>query len=140
MTVNDWFQIVNLVVLPQWLLMVVAPKWGVTKWLIKWQLIPLGLSLGYTFMIFVSGGIDFEAFSSLELLSKLFSDPFLVLLGWVHYLAFDLFVGSWILKDSEKYGIHHGLVIPCLLCCFMLGPVGFLLYQLIRRIGYQVNA
>ena len=64
----------------------------------------------------------------------LFTDPYLVTVGWIHYLAFDLFVGCWEVNDSRKQGISHWFVIPCLLLTFLLGPTGLVLYFLIRTI------
>ena len=57
----------------------------------------------------------------------------MLLAGWIHYLCFDLFIGSWEVRDSEQRGISHWLVLPCLFFTFMLGPVGLLLYFTIRR-------
>lgn len=64
----------------------------------------------------------------------LFQNQKLVVAGWVHYLAFDLLTGIFIKKNSLKYGISHWFIIPCLLFTFMLGPVGLLLYLLMRFI------
>jgi hypothetical protein len=63
---------------------------------------------------------------------ELFQNKTLVTAGWVHYLAFDLMTGIWIKRNSLKFGIPHVFIIPCLLFTFMLGPVGLLLYLLIR--------
>jgi hypothetical protein len=54
------------------------------------------------------------------------------LAGWIHYLAFDLFVGAWEVRDAQRQGIHHLLVIPCLLATLMAGPAGLALYWLLR--------
>jgi hypothetical protein len=54
------------------------------------------------------------------------------LAGWIHYLAFDLLVGIWEVRDSHERGVPHWLVIPCLFFTFMLGPIGFLLYCAVR--------
>ena len=56
----------------------------------------------------------------------------LLLAGWVHYLAFDLFVGSWEVEDARARGVSHWLVLPCLLCTFLAGPAGLGLYLLVR--------
>ena len=73
-------------------------------------------------------------FGSLAAVSVLFTVDELLLAGWVHYLAFDLFVGAWEVRDSQSRGIHHLLVIPCLLATFMAGPAGLLLYWILRSI------
>ena len=84
------------------------------------------------FQVFTPG--DFEKFSSLNGVMDLFTDKTAVTAGWVHYLAFDLLTGIWIKKNAQKYNIHHLILIPCLLLTFMLGPIGFLLYLLVRSI------
>src|SRR6266566_35749 len=66
----------------------------------------------------------------------LFSNRWLVLAGWIHYLAFDLFVGSWEVRDARERGIPHLAVVPCLLLTFMFGPAGWLAYSGVR-IAYQ---
>jgi len=63
---------------------------------------------------------------------ELFQNKTIVTAGWVHYLAFDLMTGAWIKKNSLKYNITHWLIIPCLFLTFMLGPIGLLLYLIIR--------
>jgi hypothetical protein len=72
-------------------------------------------------------------FGSLPEVMKLFTNEWAVLAGWIHYLAFDMFVGAWEVKDSQEQGVSHVLVIPCLVLTFLLGPIGFLLYHIIRR-------
>ena len=56
----------------------------------------------------------------------------MLLAGWIHYLAFDLFIGGWETRDAVRNGIPHLLVIPCLLLTFMLGPIGLLAYFALR--------
>ena len=68
-------------------------------------------------------------FSTLAGVALLFSNPWLLLAGWMHYLAFDLLVGSWEVRDARERGIPHLLVVPCLLLTFMFGPAGWLLYH-----------
>ena len=52
--------------------------------------------------------------------------------GWIHYLAFDLFIGAWEVRDAQANRVPHLLVVPCLLLTFMLGPAGLLLYLVLR--------
>ena len=78
--------------------------------------------------------MDMQSFSSLEGVKSMFSSDVAVLTGWVHYLVFDLLIGNWILNQSRKNEIPHLLVVPCLLLCFMFGPAGFLVYQLILMV------
>jgi len=127
------FQVANLLVMPQWLLMIVAPRWSVTQWLVRTLLIPALLAVLYTYYIFLGGSkLDFQSFSTLAGVKALFSEGGAVLAGWIHYLAFDLTVGSWVLRNGQRRGVNHFLLIPCLFFCFMLGPLGLLLYLIIR--------
>jgi hypothetical protein len=67
----------------------------------------------------------------------LFQNRAMLLAGWVHYLAFDLFVGSWEVRDAQRIGIAHYLVVPCLVLTFLFGPAGWLLYLLIRNVALR---
>jgi hypothetical protein len=67
-----------------------------------------------------------------------FSVPHIVVAGWIHYLIFDLFVGAWETRDAQRRGIPHLLVIPCLIVTLMIGPVGLLLYVLVRFFSKRV--
>ena len=112
--------------------MTVAPKWKWTHKLVDSKIIPLILSLVY--IIYFLQGMGAEGdFGSLAGVMKLFTVDVLVLAGWIHYLAFDLLIGSWVLKRSQELGIAHWWIIPCLLLCFMAGPAGFLLFWVISR-------
>ena len=63
----------------------------------------------------------------------MFQDPWALLAGWVHYLCFDLAVGAWALRDAQRRGLPHLLLVPALVLTFLLGPVGLLLYAGLRR-------
>lgn len=133
MTPAEVFSIANLMAMPMWLLMIILPKWKITRYLIDYKVIPLLLALLYVIYIFlafkISGGMDFGNLSSVM---ALFTEENAVLAGWVHYLAFDLLVGMWMLDQNKQLGIHQLLMVPCLFGTFMLGPVGFLLFMIIR--------
>jgi hypothetical protein len=116
-----------------WLLLILLPRWRATQALAG-VAIPLVMAVVYLVLIVrympgTSGG-----FGSLTDVAALFSDPGLLLAGWVHYLAFDLFIGSWEVRDATRLKLPHLLVIPCLLLTFMLGPVGLLAYFVLRLV------
>jgi len=135
MTPATIFSIVNLIAMPMWLLMIFLPKWKITRYLIDYKIIPIILSIIYAVYIFISlstgGGMDFGTLASVM---ELFTAENTVLAGWVHYLAFDLLVGMWILDQNKELEISHLLIIPCLLGTFMLGPIGFLLFIILKTI------
>lgn len=134
MTPDQAFQIANTLILPQWLLMGFAPRWFVTQFLVKSFIIPVLLAVLYAVYIFGGGPIDFAAFGTLEGVKGLFQTggDGVVLAGWIHYLAFDLIAGSVVMRDAQERGIPHWWVIIPIFFCFMLGPVGLLLYWIIR--------
>jgi hypothetical protein len=128
------FSIGNLVAMTGWILLTVAPRWKVTRTVVLSGLIPLLLGAAYLILVALFFGKSEGSFGTLSGVMTLFQNPWAVLAGWIHYLAFDLFVGSWEVRDSERHGISHFLVIPCLFLTFMLGPVGLLVYFIIRGI------
>lgn len=133
MNADTVFSIANTSVLPMWLLMIALPKWRVTRFLVDFRVLPILLSLIYVTYIALSfqSGNSFD-FGSLESVMSLFTEKDAVLAGWIHYLAFDLLVGMWMLDKNRTLGIHPLLMAPCLLGAFMFGPLGFLLFSIIR--------
>ncbi len=73
-------------------------------------------------------------FGSLKSVMQLFTVENAVLAGWIHYLAFDLLVGMWIVNQNKTLNIHPVILAPCLLGTFLFGPVGFLVFMIIRAI------
>ena len=128
------FSLVSSLAAVQWLLLIILPKWRVTLWLISYPLVPIVLSVIYCIYITGFFSISGGGYESLQQVRTLFANDSLLLAGWVHYLAFDLLIGFAIIRSSQERTISHWLVIPCLVMTFMFGPVGFLLYQIIKKI------
>ena len=128
------FSVCSTAVLPGWLLLLVLPRWKWTLGIISAGLLPFMLGLVYLGLLItaVSNMPEGGGFGSLAALSIAFSNPYGLAAGWVHYLAFDLFIGAWEVRDSQKNDIPHWMVVPCLPLTFMAGPVGLVLYLLIR--------
>jgi len=135
MSPTEIFSIVNIIAMPMWLLMILIPKWKVTRFLIDYKIIPILLALVYAVYIFlaigIGGGMDFGSLASVM---ALFTEENAVLAGWVHYLAFDLLVGMWMLDKNKELKIHQLLMAPILFGTFMLGPIGFLAFMLVKII------
>ena len=134
MTPEALFSIVNPIALAGWILLIVLPRqrWVANiaaAWAIPGLLAILYVVVIGTHIIGSPGG-----FSSLPDVATLFANPWLLLGGWIHYLAFDLFVGSWEARDARERGVPHLALMPCLLLTFLFGPAGWLLYLLARRI------
>jgi prepilin signal peptidase PulO-like enzyme (type II secretory pathway) len=132
MTADKIFSIANMIALLSWLFLLLAPRFVVTSKIILSGAIPLLLSVAYLILIVLFFGKADGGFDSLPNVMKLFTNEWAVLAGWIHYLAFDLFVGSWEVKDAQERGISHWFVIPCLVLTFLFGPIGFLLYSILR--------
>ena len=135
MSPDSVFQICSTLAMLGWIvLLLLSPFWfSFDKFLIGVIITLFAIVYAWLiFQVFTPG--DFEKFGSLDGVMELFTNKTAVTAGWVHYLAFDLMVGIWIKKNGLKYNIHHLLLVPCLLLTFMLGPIGLLLYLLIRFI------
>ena len=127
----DWnalFGLANTAALAGWAGLLVLPRWGVLLRGLQFGLIGAFCVIyaGIVFVAFfpVQGG----GFSSIAAVQALFASPAMVVAGWVHYLAFDLFIGIWIARHADAAGISRILQVPLLLATFMFGPLGLLLY------------
>lgn len=132
------FQIANSLALLAWLPMLFAPKWKWTKWWVAQKPMISLLAFGYLllFLMFVLSPAADAApmdFSSLAGVKALFQTDQAVLVGWIHYLAFDLMAGCYIFEQAQKRSIPHVLLVPALILTFVLGPVGWLTYLLIKQ-------
>jgi len=103
-------------------------------WTAAQVLIPALLAAGYVLLIVGGRGAFAEGggFGSIEEVRLLFANDSALAAGWLHYLAFDLFVGAWIARDGATRGVPALLVLPCLPLTFLFGPAGLLLYFALR--------
>lgn len=137
MTYETVYSLINLAVLPAWALLAFAPKANITKRLVHSGIYPIVYGLLYSALLL--RGVFFGASSpdadmgTLSGVMALFDHPNGILLGWVHYLVFDLFVGAWIGRDALKRDINQWVVAPCLFFTLMFGPVGLLMYFAVRK-------
>jgi hypothetical protein len=132
MTTDQIFGIANMVALAGWIALAALPRQRWVRDTLCRLLLPGALAVIYS-VIVVSAWNDSEGgFGSLTEVATLFSNSWLLLAGWVHYLAFDLFIGTWEVRDAQERGIPHVLVLPCLVLTFLFGPAGLLLYLLVR--------
>jgi hypothetical protein len=132
MTAEQVFSISNFVALAGWLVLVIA---GRSRWaaaLVTGAILPLILAVLYGGLVMTHWSETAGGFGTLAGVQALFSNHWLLLAGWVHYLAFDLFIGSWQVRDAREHQIPHWAVVPGLILTFVFGPVGLLLYFAIR--------
>ena len=132
MTAEALFSISNLMAGLAWLLLIVAGRLQRVADLITGAIVPLLLSVLYAGLIVTVWPTAEGGFSSIREVRSLFANDWLLVAGWVHYLAFDLFIGSWQVRDARKHGIPHLALIPGLILTFFFGPIGLLVYTAIR--------
>jgi Domain of unknown function (DUF4281) len=143
MSPEDVFSIINFVAIGGWILLVIAPGRRIVTDVMTSVAIPAFMAVFYIGVLAAVWGRSEGSFSTLAGVSTLFQEPWLLLAGWAHYLAFDLFIGSWQVRDARKRQIPHWLVVPCLILTLLFGPVGWLLYVALRAArgaGLRVEA
>ena len=134
MTADLLFTLVNPFALLGWITLVIGVIWNkpVLRDVIAGRVFPFALSALYTILI---GAFFFKAeggFDTLAHVQQLFTHPWAALAGWVHYLAFDLFIGAMIARDVMKLGISRWFLIVLLPLTFMFGPIGYFSFAILR--------
>jgi hypothetical protein len=136
---NDMLYLwINIGVLPFWLLIIFFPQSHLCKYLAT-SIFPIFLlSTAYVFILYQAflSSFDFTGnfnlYLGLSSISELFRDDLYLLMFWTHFVAVNLFTGGWILKDSNKFGINKIVLAFPLIITYLIGPIGILLYWLVR--------
>ena len=136
MSAEQVFSIANLLAAAAWLLLIVLPRPAWVTRIATGVVVPALFAVAYVAIVGSQWGSSSGSFSSLAGVNALFSNPWVLLAGWLHYLAFDLLVGTWEVRDARERGMPHLLVVPCLALTFLFGPAGWLLYHGVR-LGYR---
>ncbi|MDA9604089.1 ABA4-like family protein [Candidatus Pelagibacter sp.] len=128
----------NLGVLPFWFVLIVFPQSQISKFFIT-SIFPIFiLCLAYIYLLYLAylDGYDFiqnfKLYLSFGNIFNLFENQYFLILFWAHFLAMNLFCGGWIVKDSQMFGMNKILVSFPLIITYLIGPVGILLYWIIR--------
>ena len=134
MSPEQAFSITNTVAILCWLLLAVLPgrRW-VTE-IVTGKVVPMLFAVFYIAIVATTFGSSEGSFSTLGGVATLFANPWLLLAGWLHYLAFDLLIGTWEARDARERHIPHILLVPCLFMTLMFGPAGWLLYMTLRAV------
>lgn len=140
MTPDALFQIANPLALAGWVALVLAPIAPRPALLLAGGVIPILLSVAYAGLVLAFWSGAAGGFDTLANVQLLFTDPAIALAGWVHYLAFDLFVGAWATRVARDEGIPHLFLIPCLGLTFLFGPAGFLAFCALRFTHARLRA
>ena len=138
----------NFGVLPFWLMLIIIPNSRITKIFINSIVLPLILATAYVYVIYQTILLDeptsdiFKLYLNLDNLYTVFATESFLLVFWIHFLALNLFLGSWISRDGIKYNMPRSLVAIPLILIYFTGPVGLVLYWLFRvfyakRLGFH---
>ena len=148
LTVENIYLWTNFGVLPFWLMLVILPNSKFTQILINSVILPLILSSAYIYILYQAILLDepifdfFKLYSSLDDLYTIFATESFLLVFWLHFVSINLFLGSWVSRDGVKYNIPRGLVFTPLILIYFMGPLGLVLYWIIRvfyakRLGFH---
>mgnify|MGYP002524912654 CR=1 FL=1 len=128
----------NIGLLPFWLMLIIIPNSKVTQIFINSVILPLVLSATYVYAIYQMVLLDepifdvFKLYLNLENLYTVFATESFLLIFWLHFLALNLFLGSWVSRDGLKYGMSRGLISIPLILIYFTGPLGLVFYWIIR--------
>ncbi|WP_425409541.1 ABA4-like family protein [Hyphococcus sp.] len=126
------FSLANQLALAGWIILILLPRRYALLFAIPQYVIPLALSLLYAGLMFSNVYTVQGGYGSIDAVRALFSKDELLLAGWVHYLAFDLFIGAWIARQADGLGVPRLIQAALLLATFMFGPVGLALFMVMR--------
>ena len=140
MTWDTVFSLANMYAIIAWIALALLPRWpallaailyaGVGLLCLTYAVGLIGMMSG---LLDPGGGTGGGNFSSIEGVRTLFSSDAGITVGWVHYLAFDLFVGLWIARDADSKGFGRVIQVPVLFFTLMAGPLGLLVWLAIRE-------
>ncbi len=137
-TIETLYMWINLGVLPFWFILIVFPQSHLNRIFVT-SIFPIFILSGvYIFILYKSYliGYDFDGNFTLYLglneLSRLFEDHLYIMIFWTHFIAINLFIGGWIVKDSQKFSINKVLMALPLILTYLIGPLGLFLYWIIR--------
>ena len=136
MTPEAVFSIANTTAAAGWVLLIFLPRQRWTP-IVSGTALPIAFAALYVIALVIGRGSGGDgSFATLAGVATLFRGPWLLLAGWIHYLAFDLLVGNWEARDARARGVPHLLLVPCLALTFLFGPAGWLLYLGVRRVRF----
>ena len=137
-TIETLYMWINLGVLPFWFILIVFPQSHLSRIFVT-SIFPFFILSGVYILILYKSyliGYDFDGNFSLYLglseLSRLFEDHLYIMIFWTHFIAINLFIGGWIVKDSQKFSINKVLMAVPLIVTYLIGPIGLFLYWIIR--------
>jgi hypothetical protein len=129
MSPEQIFAVTNTIAVLSWLLLALLPRRRWVTEVVTGKAVPILFAALYVVIVATTFRGAEGGFSTLDGVATLFSNPWLLLAGWLHYLAFDLLIGTWEARDARERGVPHLVLVPCLFLTLMFGPAGWLLYM-----------
>lgn len=128
MTPESVFKIANSIAFFSWIYLIVVARLTPSVFRIVRYAVPILFAIVYVTALSLSAPNEDAGFQTLAQVTSLFTRPWAVVGGWLHYLTFDFFVGCWILEKSQSEGIKHRWIVIPMIFTFLFGPVGLLLF------------
>ena len=138
LTFENIYLFSNYGVLPFWILLITIPGSKITQFFVNSIIAPLILSTAYVYVVYQAITLNepilsvFKLYLSLDDLYTLFSIESFLLIFWLHFIAINLFLGSWVSSEGVKYNMPRGLIFLPLILIYFTGPIGLVFYWLIR--------
>jgi hypothetical protein len=138
LTFNNIYLWINFGIIPFWIMLILIPDSSFTKIIINSIILPLILSAAYIYVgyqLILMEESFFEVFTlylSLEALYTIFATDSFLLIFWIHFVSINLFLGSWVSRDSVKYNMSRSVAALPLFIIYFTGPLGIVLYWIIR--------
>ena len=138
LTFNNMYLWTNFGLLPFWLMLIFIPNSRITQIFVNSVILPLILSIAYVYIIYQTILLEepifnfFKLYLSLDNLYTIFATESFLLVFWLHFLALNLFLGSWVSRDGVRYGMSRSLLLIPLILIYFTGPLGLVLYWMIR--------
>jgi hypothetical protein len=134
MSADQIFSIANSAAVFCWILLATFPGRHRVTQAVAGTAMPALLAVAYVAIVIAVFPRANGSFSTLAGVRELFANPWVLLAGWLHYLAFDLLIGTWEARDSVERGVSRWALVPCLILTLMFGPAGWLAYSGVRLV------
>jgi hypothetical protein len=134
MTPETLFTLANSLALAGWVALLLFPHRRGVNWTLCGLALPVGFALAYVAVLAFAMPAAEGGFSSLAGVAALFASPWVLLAGWLHYLAFDLFLGAWMARRATAEALPRWILWLALPPTFLLGPLGLLVFLGLRRV------
>src|SRR5262245_53222659 len=129
MTAEQMFSIFNMLAAVGWLLLAILPGRRWVTDVVTGRALPALFAVVYIAIIATTFFGAEGSFWTLDGVATLFTNRWILLAGWLHYLTFDMLIGTWEARDARERGVPHLLLVPCLFLTLMLGPLGWFSYM-----------